>query len=496
MSTGAYLLGIDQGTSGSRALVIDREGQVHGYAYRPLARIYPQPSWVEQDPLAVAGGVAEVIAEAIARAGCRPAEIAACGIACQRNTDFAWDAVTGQPLANAITWQDMRTLPMVAELDGWEWAGQRRRRLGYFPGPYCSALHLAWRMRHSPELRPAAQAGRLRFGLSAAWLLTALGRPAAHQLDYSLVQAMGVYDFRQRRHWPEWLERLEIPLSALPTAAPTVHDFGRLRIGEAEAPVLATIGDQQAALFGYGCRTPGAAECTHGTASFVDVFVGQAAPDQEKINVYFAWVLGDQPSYCLEADTTVTGAAIRWMRESARFLERDDELGPLAASVADAGGVVFVPAFTGLNVPYNDHSARGAILGLSLGVTRAHIVRAFLEALGYQLRAIVDTIQSETGLHVDRLFLGGGISASDQACQIQADLIGIPTVRPAFTETTARGAALLAGLGAGFWRSLDELPPLPGQQTIFEPRLPAEQREAGYLRWQQAVERARHWEER
>ena len=251
---------------------------------------------------------------------------------------------------------------------------------------------------------------------------------------------MGLYDFRRQRYWPEWLERLGVPLAALPQAVPNVHEFGDLRLGDVDIPVLATIGDQQSALFGYGCRTPGAAECTHGTASFVDVFVGELAPSQEMMNVYFAWVLGDLPSYCLEADTTVTGVAICWMREAARLFDRDDELGPLAASVPDLGGVVFVPAFTGLNVPYNDHSARGTILGLSLGSTRGHIVRAFLESLGYQVRAILETIQNDTGLHVDQLFLGGGVSASDEACQIQADLLGIPTVRPAMTETTARGA--------------------------------------------------------
>ena len=494
MNAQPYLLGIDQGTSGSRAIVMDRNGDLVGYAYRPVPRIYPQPSWVEQDPSALAQGVADAIAEAVARAGIAPAHIAACGIACQRNTDFAWDALTGLPLANSITWQDMRTLPMVAELDDWQWAAQRRRTLGYFPGPYCAALHLAWRMQNVPALQAAAKARRLRFGLSAAWLLTALGRPANHSMDYSLVQAMGLYDFRNRRYWPEWLDRLGIPGEALPEAVPTVHEFGTLRLGDADIPVLATIGDQQSALFGYGCHSPGAAECTHGTASFVDVFAGRIAPDQETMNVYFAWALDDEITYCLEADTTVTGAAIRWMRENARLFDRDDELGPLAASVPDSGGVVFVPAFTGLNVPYNDHSARGTLLGLSLGSTRGHIVRAFLESLGFQVRAILETIRSDTGLRVDRLFLGGGVSASDEACQIQADLLGIPTVRPAMTETTARGAALLAGLGAGFWKDTDELPPLSGAMTVFEPRLPVDERDTGYARWQRAVERARNWE--
>ncbi len=512
MSNKPFLLGIDQGTSGSRALIIDDQGQVRGYGYRALPRVYPEPDWVEQDPLAVAGTVTAAIAEAVRQAGCHPAEIAGCGIACQRNTDFAWDAVTARPLANAITWQDLRTVPDLPALMAWSQWPETRWRLGYAPGPYSSALHLAWRMRHDEVLVEAARAGRLRFGLSAAWVLNALGRPNDHWMDYSLVQAMGLYDFRHQTYWQAWLERLGVPRAPLPDPVPSIHPFGQLTVeaaagGMADIPVLAMIGDQQGALFGYECRHPGDAECTHGTASFVDVCVGQHAPDQEKMNVYYAWMLPGAlagaapghhdpvPTYCLEADTAVTGAAIRWMRENARLFDADSDVGALAASVPDSGGVVFVPAFTGLNVPYNDHHARGTILGLTLGTTRGHIVRAFLESLGFQLRAILDTIASETGLRVDRLYVGGGVSASNEACQIQADLLGIPTIRSAFTETTARAAALLAGLGAGVWRSVDALPPLPAVQTWFEPRLSADQRDAGYHRWQRAVGRARGWED-
>jgi glycerol kinase len=493
-----YLLGIDQGSSGSRALILDREGQVRGYGHRPLACVYPHPGWVEYDPASVVAGVAEAVTRAIERAGCRPSDIAGCGIACQRNTDFAWDARTGRPLANAISWQDLRTLPMVDKLAAWPLADQCRRRLGYAPGPYSSALHLAWRMQHEPAVVDSARAGRLRLGLSAAWLLTAMGNPGGHQMDYSLVQAMGLYDFRAQRFWDEWLNFLNVPRDALPAAVPTIHDFGTLGVSApdgtmADVPVMAMIGNEQAGLFGHDCRHPGDAECSHGTASFVDVFMGSQAPDQDKINVYFAWHLGDEPAYCLEADTTVSGAVIRWMREKAHLFDRDEEVGQLAASVPDSAGVVFVPAFTGLNVPYNDRNARGTILGLTLGSSRAHIARAFLESLGYQVRAILDTIHAETGLRVDRLHLGGGISASDEACQIMANQLGVPTVRPTFTETAARAAALLAGLGAGVWAGVSDLPPLPGGFTLFEPRLSTDQREAGYARWKRAVDCVRTW---
>lgn len=293
-----YLLGIDQGTSGSRALIMDEMGQVRGYGYYPLPRLYPQPGWVEQEPDTLAAGVSIAIAEALSRANCRPANIVACGIACQRNTDFVWDARTRRPLANAITWQDLRTVPLIAELENWPLADQRRRRLGYFPGPYSSAMHLAWRMRHDPAIAAAAKKGHLRIGFSAAWLLTALGHPTAHVMDYSLVQSMGLYDFRAEQYWAEWLEILNIPSSPLPQPAPTVHNFGTLRLtaaggATAEVPVTAMLGNEQAALFGHDCRRAGDAECTHGTASFVDVVIGNQAPEQDRLNVYHAWTLPD-----------------------------------------------------------------------------------------------------------------------------------------------------------------------------------------------------------
>lgn len=507
-----YLLGIDQGTSGSRALIMDQAGQIHGYGYRSLPRFYPQPGWVEQNPDDLSAGVAEAVTEAITQAGCHPSEIAACGIACQRNTDFVWDKQTDRALSPAITWQDLRTLPLLAELAEQPLAQQYRQRLGYLPGAYSSALHLAWRLRHDPEVSAAARAGRLAAGYSANWLLLAMGQPAGHLQDYTLLHSLGVYDLWAEGYWEEWLATLGIPQACLPSVAPTIHPYGTLRLNDAagataEVPVLAMIGNEQAALFGHGCYRAGETECSHGTASFIDVCLGSTLPEKSKLNLYFAWTLpaqmyggASQPgsirhTYCHEADTTVSGAVIRWMREQARLFDRDDEIGPLAASVPDSAGVVFVPAFTGLNTPYHDVTARGTLFGLTLGSSRAHIVRAFLESLGYQIRAILESLAVETGLRIDRLSVGGGIAASDEACQIQADMAGLPLVRPAFTEMAARAAALLAGLGAGTWATLDDLPPLPGAQTVFEPQLSADQREANYARWQRAVARAKGWDE-
>lgn len=491
-----YLLGIDQGTSGSRALILDEHGTVLGYGYRALPRIYPQTGWVEQDPDVLAQGVAEAITEALGRAAVAPHQITACGIAGQRNTDFVWSASTGRPLANAITWQDLRTVPMLEELAGWEQAAEWRERLGYFPGPYSSALHLAWRFQHQPAVQAAAASGDLRIGFSANWLLNALGHANGHVMDYGLVQAMGLYDFRAEEYWAAWLARLGIPAAPLPQPVPNLYDFGTLTIAgpdgaTAAVPVRLMMGNEQAALFGHECRTVGAAECTHGTASFVNVFLGNQAPRSSKLNIYYAWHLGDHHTYCAEADTCVTGAAVRWMREEARLFDHDREVDELARTVPDAGGVVFVPAFTGLNVPYNDPTARGTIFGLTLGSSRAHIIRAFLEALGYQVRAILETVEQELALPITHLNVGGGVSASDVACQVQADLTGVPLTRPAFTELSARTAALLAGLAAGVWATVADLPPLPDAFTHFEPQLSPATRAAGYAIWQTAVQRAR-----
>ena len=503
MQSHQFLLGIDQGTSGSKAVIIDAAeqslgGRLRGYGYRPLARLYPQPGRVEQDPDAVAQSVAGAISDAVDAAGCAPGQIAACGITSQRNTEFAWDKDTGRPIGNAVTWQDLRTASILAEIADLPFTSEARYRLGYPPGTYMSAVHLAWRMRYQEELRAAAENGTLHLGLSAAWLLKALGRPSGHDMDSSLVQAMGLYDFRAGEYWGEWLDWIGVPCEALPQAVPTLHDFGVLNIASsdsrtAEVPVLAMIGDQQAALFGHSKRQPGDAECTHGTSSFVKVFMGDQAPDLDKINVYYAWHLGEEQTYCLEAPTTVTGAAIRWMRDNARLFDTYEEIDSLAGSVDDSGGVFFVPAFTGLDVPYSDPNARATLFGLTLGHHRGHILRAFFDSIGYQVRAILETIEADAAVSVEQLLVGGGVSASDLACQIQADLTGIPALRPTFSETTAWAAALLAGLGAGVWSSSDALPPLPGSYDRFEPALDDRRREKGYQRWQQAIALASDW---
>jgi glycerol kinase len=496
--TQSYVLGIDQGSSGSRAVVLDSEGRVAGYGYQSVIRRYPQTGWVEQEPSEIAESVRGAVATALAGAGCEASAIAGCGITSQRDTVFAWDRETDQPIGNAITWQDLRTIPLVAEVDRWEHADERRARLGQFPGPYCSAMHMAWRMRHDQAFRRAAEKQRLRVSLATGWVIQALGKLNGNALDYSMMQAMTVFDYKNKRLWQEWIDYLNIPAAALPTAVPTIHDYGELEIvdargGRAAVPVLALITDQQASLFGFDCRAPGQAVCTHGTGSYMHVVAGSAPPKQGLTKIYLAWELENQPTYAVEADTTVTGAVIRWMQEQMGFIARPSDLDPLALSVPDAGGLVFVPAFIGLAMPYEDRSARGTLLGMTLDTTPAHIARAFLEALGCLVYDMLHLIQEETGLHVERLHVGGGISASDIACQSQADVLGIPVVRAQEAETSVRAAALLGGLGAGMWSRAADLPPLPGPATVFEPQRSASAREAGLAAWRKGIQRARNW---
>ncbi|NOK57946.1 MAG: carbohydrate kinase [Chloroflexi bacterium AL-W] len=493
-----YVLGVDQGSSGSRAMILDSNSTIVGYGYQPVQRIYPQPGWVEQSPQDIAESVRQVIQRALAQARCPAHAIIACGITSQRDTVIAWDQQSGKPIGNAITWQDLRTVPLVAEIDTWEHAGERRERLGQFPGPYCSAMHMAWRMRHDSAFRSAALEGRLAVSLVPGWLIQALGKPTQHALDYSLMQGMTVLDFRRKQLWDAWIEHLQIPRAALPTPVSTLSHFGEIDIVDhhgdrAAVPVLAMISDQQAALFGYDCHKPGQASCTHGTASFVSVVAGATAPPQGIPKIYIGWELDGVTTYCVEADTTVTGAVVRWMQEQMGWLPDATQLGPLAQTVPDAAGVVFIPAFTGLGVPLEDRTARGTLLGMTLDTTPAHIARAFLDALGYQIYDILTTIQTETGLSINRLHVGGGVAASDLACQIQADILGVPIARASNTETSVRAAALLAGLGSSVWSSIDALPRLAATETIFEPQLSTATRDNRLVVWHRALERVREW---
>ncbi len=490
MSSG-YILAIDQGGSGSRAAIYDRDGRTVGWGYRSVRRLTPRIGWVEQSPAAVALSVREAIAAALQQAGLSARDLIAAGITSQRDTTFAWDRRNGRPIGKAMTWQDLRTIPLVEALAGHPLGGQRRQRLGQWPGPYAAAMHMAWRMEHDAAFRRAADRGYLRVSLAAGWLLQALGRPAGHWLDDSLLQAMTVYDPRRRELWHEWIAALNLPAGALPAARPTTTYFGDLLIDGHAVPVTAMITDQQSALFGFDCRAPGEAAVTHGTASFVNLVVGPQAPAQQQCKTYLGWQLDGVPTYVFEADMTLTGGALQWLQQIG-VLRRATDFDRLAGSVADSGEAVFVPALAGLAIPREDRTARAGLLNVTTATQRGHILRAFADAIGCQLYEILATMRREGAPLPQQPAVGGGLSRSDIICQAQADIAGVQLVRYRETETTVRGAALLAGIGAGVWRSAEQLPRLSTDgATVFTPQLPETVRQTVLARWDEACRRVR-----
>jgi glycerol kinase len=489
-----YILAVDQGGSGSRAAIYAADGRMVGWGYRSVRRLTPRIGWVEQSPTAVAQSVRAAIAAALQQAGLQAGQLRAAGITSQRDTTFAWDVRSGRPIGTAITWQDLRTIPLVEQLAAHPLGGQRRQRLGQWPGPYAAAMHMAWRMEHDAAFRRAAERGYLRVSLAAGWLLQALGRPAGHWLDDSLLQAMTVYDPRRRELWHEWIAALSLPAAALPAARPTTTHFGDLLIDGHAVPVTALITDQQSALFGFDCRAAGDAAVTHGTASFVNLVVGPQAPPQQQCKTYLGWQLDGLPTYVFEADMTLTGGALQWLQQIG-VLRRAQDFDRIAGSVADSGEAVFVPALAGLAVPREDRTARAGLLNVTTSTQRGHILRAFAESIGCQLHEILQTMRSEGAPLPQQPAVGGGLSRSDVVCQAQADIAGISLIRYADTETTVRGAALLAGLGAGIWPSVAALPRLSTVgATVFTPQLAADARAAVLARWDEACRRVRSFD--
>ena len=472
---------------------------MRGYGYRPLASLYPRPGWVEQDPHLVARTVAEAMTLAVLMPAfiqpllplaALPASAiqSLCGMP-RRDNHWA------TPLPGKICAQPIYTVPCAGNSTrkrcAIDWAMYRPLLVlrSISPGA-CSTRRLSSKL---PKEVCCAQAFRLN------GCCKRLARRTRHAMDYSLVQAMGLFDFRKEEIWETWRQRLAIPHEVLPSPRPTVYDYGIITVngpGE-ETGDSACAGDDWRSASGTSSAStvarPGDAECTHGTASFVNVCLGNEAPVLPQFNVYYGWVLDNKPTYCLEARTTATGSVLRWLRDEARFFSQYQELDDLVGTVPDAGGVIFVPAFSGLYDPYDDLEARGAIMGLTFGHTRAHIMRAFLESLGFQIEAILDKIRAATDLTIPQLILGGGISSSNAACQIQADLLGIPTVRQQFAETTARAAALLAGIGSGQWSTVEQCPAIESDRAIFAPGLSRQEREERHRHWQQSVARVANW---
>ncbi len=486
------ILAIDQGTTSSRALIVNRQGEIVSVAQQPIDMIYPHPGWVNQNAMNIWETTLACCREAIATAGINASDIAAIGITNQRETTVVWDPDTLEPLAPAIVWQSRQSAPQIDELRNRGMAERFTEITGLVPDAYFSASKLQWIFQHHPNLLALAETGGLVAGTVDSWLVAKLTNGKRHITDLSNASRTMLFDIRAREWSDELLSDLGIPRRILPEVIPNVGALAETDapiFGRA-IPIMGMAGDQHAALFGQVCFAPGQAKNTYGTGSFLLMQTGATAPlSRNKLLSTVAWQIGDQVDYALEGSILVSGSAVGWLRDGLEMIDQSSEIGPLAASVPDTGGVHFVPALTGLGAPYWDPDARGAILGITRGTTRAQIARAALEGIAFQVVEVVEAMQSDSGVALTELRVDGGASANDLLMQIQADLLGVPIVRPVNVETTALGAAYLAGLGAGIWPSTDEIAKIWVEDRRFEPSIDADERAQRLAGWRAAVGR-------
>jgi glycerol kinase len=494
---GRCVLALDQGTSGSTALVIDADGRVRARGYAELPQHYPEPGWVEHDPAEIWSTTETAARAALAEAGLRGRDVAAVGITNQRETTILWDRATGRPIHHAIVWQCRRTAPMCDRLraDGLE--PLVRERTGLVLDAYFSGTKIAWLLDAVPGARARAARGDLAFGTVDSWLLWKLTGGRVHATDVTNASRTLCLNLRTVDWDDEMLRILGVPRAVLPALHPSsgvigeTVDLGWLPAG---VPIAGVAGDQHAALFGQACYTPGTAKTTYGTGCFVLLNTGAKPVGSTRgLLTTIAWRIGAETTYALEGSVFIAGAALQWLRDGLGILRTAAESDDLAASVPDTGDVYFVPAFVGLGAPYWDMYARGTITGLTRGTTRAHLARAALEAIAYQSRDVLEAMAADAGPMTRALRIDGGGAANDFLCQFQADILDVAVERPQSVETTALGAGYLAGLGVGLWRSLDVLSERCTIDRTFTPRMDGRTRERHYAGWRRAVERARGW---
>jgi len=497
------VLALDQGTTGSTALVVDAEGALRGRGYQELPQYFPQPGWVEHDPEEIWQTQLRAARAALAAAGATPADVVAIGITNQRETTILWERATGRPVHRAIVWQCRRSAPLCERMraDGLE--PLVRERTGLVCDAYFSGTKIAWLLDADPALRPRAARGELCFGTVDSWLLWKLTGGRVHATDPSNASRTLCLDIHRLDWDAELTGYLRIPREVFPAIRPSSGIFGETAAVDgvpAGIPVSGIAGDQQAALFGQGAIRPGDAKNTYGTGCFLLLNTGPKPVHSERgLLTTIAWSLpapGGGPvevSYALEGAIFVAGAAVQWLRDGLGLLHTAAESEALATSVPDTGGVYLVPAFVGLGAPYWDMYARGVLVGLTRGTTRAHVVRAALEAIAYQTRDVLDVMAAEAGRRPADLRVDGGATENDFLCQFQADVLDLPVLRPRVRETTALGAAYLAGLGVGLWRDPETLRDLWRLDRAFRPTMPAARREALYAGWKMAVSRSRDW---
>lgn len=494
-------MALDQGTTSSRAILFDKNGKIFAKAQHEFTQIYPQAGWVEHSPMSILFSQLQSATEVMATSGATAENIAAIGITNQRETTLVWDKSTGKPVYNAIVWQCRRTAQMCEEIKkDKELTDYIKKHTGLVVDAYFSATKIKWILENVEGAKELAEKGELLFGTVETWLIWNLTGGRVHVTDYSNASRTMIFDV-DRLCWDEYLcEKLGIPMSMLPEVKPSSMVYGEVASGVmgleelAGVPIAGAIGDQPAALFGQGCIKPGQAKNTYGTGCFLLMNTGEKRVESNNNLVTgVAWGLDGKVTYAIEGSAFNAGSVIKWLRDDLHIIDHAARCDELAESVKDANGIYFVPAFTGLGAPYWDMYARGTIVGLTRGVNRAHICRSVLEAIAYQMTDLLEAMKQDSDIDLFELRVDGGASISDIMMQIQADLIRTPVNRPKMVETTAIGAAYLAGLAVGFWKDVDEIAKIRQVDKLFEPQMAIEDRNKYYNGWLRAVERSRDW---
>jgi len=492
-----YILALDQGTTSSRAMVFDHDGAIRAVAQKEFTQIFPTAGWVEHDPREIWASQIGVAVEALGRAQVRPNELAAIGITNQRETTIVWDRETGEPVYNAIVWQDRRTADYCQRLKA-QGAGEMiQAKTGLLIDAYFSASKIRWILDNVPGAKARADAGTLAFGTVDSWLVWKLTGRARHITDVSNASRTLLFNIHTLQWDDELLTLFGVPASMLPEVRSSSEVYGNVSesLGINGVPIAGIAGDQQAALFGQMCLQPGMSKNTYGTGCFLLQNIGTTPTrSTQQLVTTVAWQIGGRTDYALEGSVFIGGAVVQWIRDGLGLIRTAAEIEPLAASVSDNGGVYLVPAFAGLGAPHWDPYARGTIVGITRGTSSGHIARAALESIAYQVADLLDAMAADARIPLKELRVDGGAATNNMLMQFQADLLGVPVVRPAVTETTALGAAYLAGLAVGYWKSVDEV---SGQWKVdrrFEPAMPRAAVSALRERWTAALERSKRWE--
>ena len=494
----SYILSFDQGTTSSRAIIYNFEGQIVKVAQKEFTQIYPKAGWVEHDPMEIWGSQSGVASEILATTGITAEEIAAIGITNQRETTVVWERKTGKPVYNAIVWQCRRTSDICDELKARGLGNYIWENTGLVLDAYFSGTKIKWILDNVEGARQKAQNGKLLFGNIDTWLIWNLTRGKVHITDYSNASRTMLYNIKDLKWDERILKELDIPASMLPEVKPSSAVYGNTdaRIFGAEIPIAGDAGDQQAALFGQACYMPGMVKNTYGTGCFMLMLTGEKLVHSANgLLTTIAWDVNNKVEYALEGSIFIAGAAIQWLRDNLKVIYDAKDSEYFATKVEDSLGVYVVPAFVGLGAPYWDMYARGAILGLTRGTTRNHIIRATLESIAYQTRDVLELMRNECGIDLCDLRVDGGACANNFLMQFQADILGVPVERPEIIETTALGAAYLAGLAVGFWKDQSMVAERRQVNRKFIPSMNEDKRKELYDNWKKAVKRAMHWEE-